>query len=155
VVDDNEFFKQEGMVVRMRRVNMYRWITAMLTAISWLGISNHCALGLAEVASHSTDDVSMHDCCAGALPVQPKPAKDTDTPCCKTLLATSALPAKVFQARVGLLVCAPLERALVILTISPHAIPAFQFLETGPPGRTFAESVLQQALLAHAPPFLA
>ena len=78
-----------------------------------------------------------HDCCANDLPVQPKPAKDPATPCCKTLLATSATPANVFQARVVLLVSAPFDRALVILTISPNPIAAFQFLDIGPPGSNF------------------
>jgi hypothetical protein len=127
----------------------------MLAAISWLAISNHCALGLASLANDRADSVSKHECCAGNQPAQPKPAKDPDAPCCKTLLATSAMPAKAFQAHVILFASVPLDRVLVILTISPRAIAAFQFLDTGPPGRTFAESVLQTSLLAHAPPFLA
>jgi hypothetical protein len=134
---------------------MCRWMTVVLTAVSWFGISNHCALGLAVVASHHAGMTANHDCCANDLPVGPKPAKDSGNPCCKTLQATSATPAKVFQARVGFLVCAPLDRALVILDVSPNAVAAFQFLDTGPPGQTFAESVLQKVLLAHAPPFLA
>jgi hypothetical protein len=143
------------MVVRTRRTNTLRWIVTTLAAISWFAISNHCALGLASVAHDRADNVSKHDCCAGNQPAQPKPAKDPDAPCCKTLLATSVMPAKVFQAHVIMFASVPLDRALVTVTISPRAIAAFQFLDIGPPGRTFAECVLQASLLAHAPPFLA
>jgi len=154
MVDGNGFSRKKDIVVRARGTNISRWITAILAAISWLAISNHCALGLAAFAEHRADTVTKHDCCASDLPVQPKPAKDPGTPCCKTLLATSAIPAKVFQAGV-LLVSAPVDRALATRTIPPQATAGFQFFDTGPPGRTFAESILQQSLLAHAPPFLA
>ena len=140
--------------MRTPRINISRCITATLVAVSWLTISNHCALGLAAI-SKQPDNLSKHDCCANNLPVQPNPAKDPATPCCKTLLATSPIAAKVFQAGIILLVNVPFDRTSAILTIPPHAIAGFQFLDIGPPGRSFAESVLQEGLLAHAPPFLA
>ena len=130
-------------------------LTAILLAISWFAISNHCALGLAAVADHQADHVSRHDCCASDLPVHPRPTKGSEAPCCKTLLAISAAPAKFYEARVVLLVSAALDGAGVGLAFAAPAISAFQFHDTGPPGRTFAESVLQRSLLAHAPPFRA
>lgn len=155
LVDGKVFSSKKIFVVRTRRAEIFRGITAMLVVISWFAISNHCALGLAAVANHQTETVSQHACCASDLPVPPKPAKDSGAPCCKTLLATSAAPAKFCDGRVVLLVGAVLDRTLASLTLPPHATAAFQFLDTGPPGRTFAESVLQQSLLAHAPPPLA
>ena len=152
--DGKVFSSKKVFVVRTPRAEIFRGITAMLAVISWLAISNHCALGLAAVADHA-EAVSKHDCCASDLPVKPDRGKDSAAPCCKTLLATSAAPAKFCEARIILLVSATLDSAIVGLTLPAREIAAFQFLDTGPPGRTFAESVLQQSLLAHAPPFLA
>lgn len=156
VVDGDRFSSNRDIVLHVRRANAFRWVTVTLAAISWLAVSNHCALGLAAVENHGVEVVGEHDCCASDVPAQPKPAKDPATPCCKTLPATSAIPAKAFQANVVLLSSAPLDSAAVILAEPPHPIGAFRFRDTGPPGgRTFAESVLQRSLLAHAPPFLA
>jgi hypothetical protein len=47
----------------------------MLAAFSWLALSNHCALGLAMVANHGTEEVSTHDCCASTTPSQPEPIR--------------------------------------------------------------------------------
>ena len=140
-------------MLQARRANVFRWATVTLAAVSWLAVSNHCALGLAALENHKA--ISAHACCASDVPAQPRPTKDPATPCCKTLPAISAIPAKGFQANV-LCSNAPLDRVGVILAKPPRASVAFQFLDTGPPGsRTFAESVLQRSLLAHAPPSLA
>jgi hypothetical protein len=126
-----------------------------LAAISWLAVSNHCALGLATIGAHQSEAALAHDCCASEIPAQPKPAKDPTTPCCKTLPALSVSPAKSFEASAPAFVGAPL--VFVTTTVAPPRIStvAHWFLDTGPPrARSFAESVLQQSLLAHAPPFL-
>jgi len=134
-----------------------RGATVALVAVSWLAVSNHCALGLAAIEMHSSDTVSAqaHDCCASAVPGQPKPAKDPATPCCKTLQALSVSPAKSFEANVTISFGGPLAcsmPAIATLRIGPVA---YRFLNTGPPdGKSFAESVLQRSLFAHAPPFL-
>jgi hypothetical protein len=130
--------------------------TVALVAVSWLAVSNHCALGLAVIETHSSDAVSAqaHACCASEVPTQPKPAKDPATPCCKTLQALSVSPAKSFEASVTIFFGGPL--AFSTPTIAPPRVAAVanRFLNTGPPGgKTFAESVLQRSLLAHAPPF--
>jgi hypothetical protein len=132
-----------------------RWPTVTLAAISWLAVSNHCALGLATIKTHQPDAVSAHDCCASEVPAQPKPAKDPATPCCKTLQALSVSPAKSFDANVTTLVGAPLDFITPLVATPRIAIGVRCFLDTGPPGaRTFAESVLQLSILAHAPPVL-
>ena len=134
-----------------------RGATVALVAVSWLAVSNHCALGLAAIETHSSDAVSAqaHDCCASEVPGQPKPAKDPATPCCKTLQALSVSPAKSFETE-----CYDFLRRSARLQHADHRSPrvapvAYRFLNTGPPGgKSFAESVLQRSLLAHAPPFL-
>ena len=134
-----------------------RGATAALVAVSWLAVSNHCALGLAAIETHSSDAVSAqaHDCCASEVPGQPKPAKDPATPCCKTLQALSVSPAKSFEASVTIFFGDPLACSTPTIATPRVASVAYRFLNIGPPGgKTFAESVLQRSLLAHAPPFL-
>ncbi len=134
-----------------------RGATVALVAVSWLAVSNHCALGLAAIETHSSDAVSAqaHDCCASEVPGQPKPAKDPATPCCKTLQALSVSPAKSFEASVTIFFGGPLACSTPTIATPRVAPVAYRFLNTGPPGgKSFAESVLQRSLLAHAPPFL-
>jgi hypothetical protein len=135
----------------------FRGATVALVALSWLAVSNHCALGLAAIETHSSDAVSAqaHDCCASEVPSQPKPAKDPATPCCKTLLALSVSPAKSFEASSRIFFGDPLACSTATIATPRVAPVAYRFLNTGPPGgKSFAESVLQRSLLAHAPPFL-
>ena len=155
MVDADAFSEKKQIVLRAPRVMILRWATAMLAAISWLAVSNHCALGLAAVGMHQRAAVSAHDCCASEVPAQPKPAKDPATPCCKTLQALSVSPAKSFEVSVTTFVRGPLVFSTPTIA-TPRAAPvAHRFLDTGPPGgKTFAESVLQRSLLAHAPPSL-
>ena len=134
-----------------------RGATVALVAVSWLAVSNHCALGLAAIETHSSDAVSAqaHDCCASEVPSQPKPAKDPATPCCKTLQALSASSAKLFETSVTIFFGGPLACGTPTIATPRVAPVAYRFLNTGPPGgKSFAESVLQRSLLAHAPPFL-
>ena len=134
-----------------------RGATVTLAAISWLAVSNHCALGLALTETHRSDAVSAqaHDCCASEVPAQPRPAKDPATPCCKTLQALSVSPAKSPDTNTTTLVDGPLAFSTPTVATLLTAPVAYRFLDTGPPGgKTFAESVLQRSLLAHAPPCL-
>jgi len=150
------FSGKKQTVLRACRAMTLRGATVALVAVSWLAVSNHCALGLAAIETHSSDAVSAqaHDCCASEVPGQPKPAKDPATPCCKTLQAISVSPAKSFEARVTIFFGGPLACSTPTIA-TPCVAPACRFLNTGPPdGKSFAESVLQRSLLAHAPPFL-
>ena len=143
---------------RACRAKTLRGTTVALVAVSWLAVSNHCALGLAAIETHSSDAVSAqaHDCCASGVPGQPKPAKDPATPCCKTLPALSVSPAKSIETTVTFSIGGPLACSTPAIAAPRIALLACRFLDTGPPGgESFAESVLQRSLLAHAPPFLA
>ena len=133
-----------------------RGATVALVAVSWLAVSNHCALGLAAKETHSSDAVSAqaHHCCASKVPGQPKPAKDSASPCCKTLQALSVSPVKSFEASVTIFFGGPLACSAPTIATPQLGPVACRFLNIGPPGgKTFAESVLQRSLLAHAPPF--
>jgi hypothetical protein len=155
VVDADAFSEKKQSVLRARRAMALRWTTVTLAAVSWLAVSNHCALGLATVGMHQPAAVSAHDCCASEVPTQPRPGKDPATPCCKTLQALSVSPAKSFEASVTTFVGAPLPFSALTIATPRAALVAHRILDTGPPGgKTFAESVLQRSLLAHAPPFL-
>jgi hypothetical protein len=122
----------------------------LATIVAWLSISNHCALGAvggpkAEVA---------HASCHGS-PVAPSdtPTKGESSPCCKNLRATLATLPKV-----------PTIGEIAGFNFDAYFARPFSFLnefrvyrplelDTGPPeAPTFAESVLQRSILAHAPP---
>jgi len=151
------FSGKKQTVLRARRAMTLRGAAATLAAVSWLAVSNHCALGLAAIETHSSVAVSAqaHDCCASEVPSQPKPVKDPATPCCKMLQALSVSPAKLFEANVTIFFGGPLPFSTPTVAPPRFAPFAYCFLNTGPPGRnSFAESVLQRSLLAHAPPFL-
>ena len=153
----NLFSGKKHSVLGARQKMTLRGATVALVAVSWLAVSNHCALGLAAIEMHSSDTVSAqaHDCCASAVPGQPKPAKDPATPCCKTLQALSVSPAKAFAPSVTIFFGGPLAYSTPTIAAPRVAPVACRFLNIGPPGgKTFAESVLQRSLLAHAPPFL-
>jgi hypothetical protein len=153
-IDADGFWGQKQSVLRARRALAFRWVTVTLAAVSWLAVSNHCALGLAAIETHQAEALAAHDCCASDVPAQPKPTRDSSTPCCKTLQAVSASPGKSFDTNVTTIVSAPLDFITAIVARPRASRVAHRFLDTGPPGRlTFAESVLQRSILAHAPPF--
>lgn len=84
-----------------------------------------------------------------SAPAKQKPA--THPPCCKELRAVASPVAKSIALVPRLE--GSRDYAAEIFLPPPHvAIEAFA-LDTGPPGAiTFAESVLQRSILAHAPP---
>jgi hypothetical protein len=124
----------------------------MLTMAAWFAISNHCVLGAIEAQAGKP---VAH--CHGHQPSPAQPSDgDQESPCCKTLRATVAIPVKAPEAQ-------PDASLFVYDFVSQiHAFDDRQlegvsyFSDTGPPGSsTFAELVLQRSILAHAPPSLA
>src|SRR5262245_35007178 len=105
-----------------------------VVALSWLAVSNHCALGLAISEAHQSDAVSMHDCCASEVPVQPKPTQNPATPCCKTLQALSVSPAKLFEVSVASFVGAPPGFSTPVDAVLRNVPVVYHFLDNGPPG---------------------
>jgi hypothetical protein len=139
---------------RHHAASAIRVLTGTLAGLSWLLISNHCAIvSAAEEAKPPEHGCPMH----ASAPVQrPVPAKQFgDQLCCKNLHATAAKLslARIFPLNTPFVAVfskpAPFETR-VGQTFSPLC------LDTGPPEfRSFSELILQRSLLAHAPPFLA
>jgi hypothetical protein len=132
-------------------------VIALLAAISWLTIANHCAFGgaMAAAAHRPAREIVGHGCCAGGATKEPGPLKNSDLPCCKVLRVIFVIPGKAAEVtafQVGRLASYLLETHFAIHGSS--SLPS-RILETGPPEEiTFAEAVLQHSLFAHAPPFL-
>jgi hypothetical protein len=130
--------------------SMARLVTVIITAVAWFSISNHCVL--AELQDAAKAKASCHQpCCSGQLPAKSKSAVE----CCKTLRATLSGATKDFTGYETSLFALQLYFiGPVISTNDSLPIPVLE-LDTGPPFvSTFAESVLQRSILAHAPPVI-
>lgn len=124
-----------------------------LALLGWLAITNHCALAALEGPAKMPMPA-----CHGSVGGHKSPAKDDhngEVECCKVLRATLLTLSKkaavfdhfqfAFQDYVTALLPLPAKAQLQ----SPLE------LDTGPPvAGSFAESVLQRSILAHAPPCL-
>ena len=85
-----------------------------------------------------------------SAPAEKKPA--AKFPCCKDLRAVAAKAAASAVAATIRFVGAQ-DYAVKIFVSPPRVAIGVDGLDTGPPGAfSFAESVLQQSILAHAPP---
>jgi hypothetical protein len=123
----------------------------LTAAIGWIALSNHCALAVLQQGD-AQRAMSCHDSRADKdVPAQ---NRHSDIECCKVIRAALFTPEKNVASLDELLV-APCKD-LVALLMLPDAGEEGALLEwdTGPPGAlSFSESVLQQSILAHAPPF--
>jgi hypothetical protein len=119
---------------------------------SWVALSNHCAF--AAVATDT--DKEQTEC-----PFHSKPAKQKDQTsqmqCCRVLRAVFSAENKSWMRDDAKSREATLSVQTVELLACWLRTTAPLLLETGPPpgAFSFAESILQQSLLAHAPPFVA
>ena len=126
-----------------------RSLIAAITICSWIAVSNHCAF--AAVATEI--DKAQTEC-----PFHSKPAKQKEqssqVQCCKILRAVVFAKTKDW-ARNDAKFCDanfPVQAGAFVVYSSRAVAPLL--LDTGPPGAfSFAELILQQSLLAHAPPF--
>jgi hypothetical protein len=139
-------------MTEVRGASMARLLMVSITAVAWFLISNHCLLAELPTASKATS--TCHQPCCGNHP----PAKnktESATECCKTLRATLAGAAKDFAGYdTSLFALQFYFVGSVISTNDPRPGPVLE-LDTGPPfAHTFAESVLQRSILAHAPPLI-
>jgi hypothetical protein len=133
---------------------MGRSAIVAVSIAAWFSISNHCALG-ALIAKTESAVAPMH--CHGNPPSPSKKSGGEEMPCCKVLRATLTGQGKIVQ--VASKDFLPIQSWIVAEILFPDEAqlqPPTQELDTGPPfAGTFAESVLQRSILAHAPPFLA
>ncbi len=129
---------------------------SLLLAAAWLLASNHCAVAaLAQQYSAK----ATHEHCAGHAGDSEEPQKDNgcdDQNCCKSLTAPAVALAKSPVSFDQFdFVAADYLAAILPGHSDLHPAVAFE-LDTGPPeASSFAVTVLQRSLLAHAPPTLA
>jgi hypothetical protein len=142
-----------------RRGNYLRDVTAItrcaavaVAISSWIAVTNHCTFA----AAAKEIDKAQSEC-----PFHSKPVKQKDqsshVQCCKILRAVAFAKTKDW-ARDDAKFC---ETNFLVQTCGAFISPSWRavaplLLDTGPPGAfSFAESILQRSILAHAPPFLA
>jgi len=142
---------EEG-AMRRARDKAIRISVVLTTVVAWLSISNHCAIGALVAAKTQSPIAKMH--CHGNQPSPSKKSSEEEMPCCKVLRATLAGQGKIVQvASKDFLPIQSRIVAQVILADEAQLRPVPEELDTGPPfAGSFAESVLQRSLLAHAPP---
>ncbi len=136
------------------RVRIFRLSIVAVGLAAWLAISNHCALAAFE----SAGKMPMAGCHGMAQPDH-SPAKNdhkSSIECCQTLRSTLLTSSQDLSAHDGLSFSIH-DYPVSILSATEEARLARSLeWDTGPPGAdTFAESVLQRSILAHAPPILA
>ena len=123
-----------------------------IAAVAWLAISNHCALAAIEGPANTPMRACHH-----TAPANPSPAKHDDKDgmeCCKVLRATLLTLSKSLAAY-DTNAFARLDYVVALHSAADQGqLTRVIEWDTGPPGAgSFAESVLQRSILAHAPPF--
>jgi hypothetical protein len=128
---------------------MLRSSVTVLTLAAWFAISNHCVLG----AFKTKKSVAAHAPCHESSSAPSKlPVKGEETPCCKLLRATLVKDNASVAENALMFSLQPYFVGLIVFPEQLHWPQSFE-LDTGPPfSGSFAESVLQRSILAHAPP---
>jgi hypothetical protein len=125
-------------------------LIVLIAAFGWLAISNHCVLGMVG----SAKAIAAPPACHG-VPHAPGKSNSDQAPCCKVLRATVELSKPPVAYDTSTFSLQADLAALIILADQLIFLRPLE-LDTGPPNyESFAESVLQRSILAHAPPFLA
>jgi hypothetical protein len=129
------------------RYRVVRLSIAAVAGVAWLAISNHCALAALQGAAK----MSMPTCHHTA------PAKHEEkgsVECCKVLRATLPSFSKNLAVYDTTLFASVDYVVALISAVDQARLTRVIEWDTGPPGAdTFAESVLQRSIRAHAPPF--
>jgi hypothetical protein len=138
-------------VIDVLRNRALRFPLALFITAAWFSISNHCALGALQQAS-----AMQVPKCHAVAPENPAPAKHeqkSGVECCKVLRATLLGPSSNLVAG-DTLSFAPCVYVLSFIpAVDQSQLGRLCEWDTGPPGAaSFAESVLQRSILAHAPP---
>lgn len=140
--------RSKNMLSRSAMDMTGRWATVLLTITAWILLSNHCALGLSSAVVSSDSET-------GACPMHSAPAKEKPAaylPCCKDLRAITTHAAKSVAALATQLVGMQ-DYVAAIFLMPPRLTTQVLASDTGPPHLlSFAESILQRSILAHAPP---
>ena len=129
---------------------------SVVALAAWLLASNHCAIGgLAPKPASAAD----HSHCGGSqeAPADQEKRSDCDgSKCCKSLSAPTLGFAKNLVTFDTALFATTDYLANALPSLGATHDDVICELDTGPPERpSFAESVLQRSILAHAPPISA
>jgi|ERR1700693_970462 len=144
-----DFLGDRRSIVNQRIAKLSRVAAVLLTLVAWFFISNHCAFAIGE----SARSASAHVHCHGSTVPAKTPAKNQQVPCCKVLRATAVKESASVAWNSLTFSLRPYFVGIIIFPEQLHWPQSFE-LDTGPPfSGSFAESVLQQSILAHAPPF--
>ncbi|MDQ6764874.1 MAG: hypothetical protein M3Z22_02050 [Verrucomicrobiota bacterium] len=138
----------------MYRNRIVRSFVVAVASLAWLAVSNHCAIAAVEGAAK----VSMAGChgMSGDKQMPAKHDRGSSVECCKVLRATLLTLSSNLAAH-DTFTFALHDYVIGILPLvdGPQTSCVIEW-DTGPPGLgSFAESVLQRSILAHAPPVLA
>ena len=127
---------------------------SLVVLAAWFVASNHCAL--ANVAPTPVEIAADHSHCGGAdsAPGDEEKNRECDgSKCCKSLSVSSLAYAKTVVSYDSCLVATKEYPGEDCGSLGTHHDAPICELDTGPPDVTsFAESVLQRSILAHAPP---
>lgn len=135
-----------------RALQLARAVIVLLMMAAWFVAFDHCAL-VSVLKSPVVAEPDQQSCPGHSQPE--KKQSQGKLPCCKSLVASTA-PLKISASYDSTLhVSQPYLPAAFDLILDRFTAPILE-LDTGPPEiRTFAETVLQRSILAHAPPLRA
>jgi hypothetical protein len=127
----------------------------LVTSVAWLALANHCALASLNTLAEEAVARCHADCCGDQSPAKEKNKNEIE--CCKTLHATLNVPGKNLVGYDTSLFGLQLYFVASMILANDSEVTSYGVeSDTGPPfAKTFAESILQRSLLAHAPPSLA
>ncbi len=135
------------------RTRLFNAAFSLVALAAWLLASNHCALaGVMPVAKAAA--VTSHCHSSPEAPAPDDKERDCDgSKCCNSLAAPSLAFAKDVLSYDASLVIAAAYKEFEHRPFGREHEPAIAEIDTGPPrSDSFAESVLQRSILAHAPP---
>jgi hypothetical protein len=139
----------------MRRSSVILVGVVLVASVAWLAIANHCALASLGTPAKEAVARCRADCCGDQSPAKERNKNETE--CCKTLHATLNVAARKLVGYDTSLFELELYFVAPVILANDSRVTSHGFeLDTGPPfAKTFAESILQRSILAHAPPSLA
>jgi hypothetical protein len=125
----------------------------LVAVVAWLAVSNHCALAALAGSAKMPSTHSCHGMKSGDAPSKQKQGGDVE--CCKVLRATLTKSSTLAASNASAFALQRWFAEPMSFLQPARSRPPLE-LDIGPPFReSFAETVLQRSILAHAPPSFA
>lgn len=129
----------------MRTSQSLSRVVAIVAALTWFAGSNHCAFATVRVRPTCAAHSQCHHSAASA--------DEAEMVCCKTVPAIVTKIDNIAAKHESVIHTRALPWLSALLPNESSTFPRTYF-DNGPPlSASFAESVLQRSLFAHAPPF--